>query len=131
MASAIGVYPNFASGAVSVVTTAETVVGTTRAVGSGYAGCVFSLEFMLDFLTGASVTGVTWRIRRDSVTGTAVLTGPVIAAAAATQLPRMAVAATDSITGEVASQIWVLTVVQTAATGNGSATNVFSRVTVV
>lgn len=130
MSQAIGTYPNFAAGSVAVVTTAETVVGTTGAVGSAYPGCTFSVEFLLDFLTGASVTGAIWRIRRSSLTGTAVLTSPTIAAAAATQLPRIYLAATDQIAGEVASQVWVVTVAQVAATGNGAATNVFSRVTI-
>lgn len=130
MAQAIGVYPNFVAGAQAVVTTAETVVGTTAAIGSAYAGCTFTVEFSLDFLTGTATTGLVYRIRRGSLTGTAVFTGPTSVAAASSQLPRPHFACTDQIVGEVASQLWVLTVAPVAATSNGSATNVFSRVTV-
>lgn len=130
MPSAQQAYYNFASGSVAVVTTAETVIGTSKSVSSSYAGCIFAVEFFADFLTGASVTGLIYRIRRDSVTGTAIVTTPTIASAASAQLPRLSLAATDSPVGEVASALYVLTVAQVAATGNGSATNVFGRVTV-
>lgn len=131
MTQALGQYTNFAAGSVAVVTTAETVVGTSAPVTSAYAGSTFVVEFELDFLTGASVTGVTWKIRRSTVGGTTVFTGPVIAAAASAQLPRQRFSVTDQIAGEVVAQLYVLTVVQAAATGNGAATNVFSRVTTV
>lgn len=128
MTQAVGNYANFVTGAQAVVTTAETVVGTSPVVGSAYANSIFVVEFALDFLTGASVTSLNYRIRRTNVTGTAVYTSPLIAAAASAQDERQTFQCVDTIAGEVASQVWVLTVVQTAATGNGSATNVFSRV---
>lgn len=127
MTVAPGTSAQFVSGSTAVVTTAETIIATTKPVSSPYQGALWSVEFAVDFLTGASVTGVTLRIRRDSLTGTAILTTAAIAAAASTQLPRQYVAATDQLTGDVAGQLWVLTVVQAAATGNGSATNAFSR----
>lgn len=128
MTQAVGNFANFAAGSVAAVNAVETVVGTSNVVGSAYANSIFVVEFELDFLTGATVTSVVYRIRRTNLTGTAVFTGPLIAAAAATQLPRGRYSCVDQIAGEVASAVWVLTVVQTAGTGNGSATNVFSHV---
>jgi len=123
-----GLFTNFASGNVAVVTTAETVVGTSKAVSSPYPGAVFTILFVLDFLTGAATTGLIYRIRRSTLTGTAVLTTPTIVAAAAAQDERQTVACTDQPTGEIASDVYVLTVAQIAATGNGQASNVFSAV---
>lgn len=123
-------YYNFVAATVNVVTTAETVIATTRSVSSSYAGCVFSVKSMFDFLTGAAASAVTFRIRRDSLTGTAIFTSPAIAVAASTQLPRTIVAATDAPAGEVAGQLYVVTVAQTAATGNGTAQNAFTEITV-
>lgn len=123
-------YYNFVAGAQAVTNAVETVVATARSVSSSYAGCIFAVEFVLDFLTGTGTTAVVWRIRQNSLTGTAILTTPGIAAAASTQLPRQYIAATDSIAGEVAGQQYVLTVVQTGGTSNGSATNAFSKITV-
>jgi len=124
-----GTFANFVAGAQAVVTTAETVVATTKAISSPYPGAIFAVEFGIDFLTGAGTTGVIWRIRQGSLTGTAVLTTPTIAAAASTQLPRAYLATVDGSQAEVASAVYVLTVAPVAATGNGSATNAFSRVT--
>lgn len=130
MAATQQAYYNFAAGPVTPVTTAETVVGTMRGVSSSYAGCVFALEAAFDLLTAAGSTGVVARIRRDSLTGTAVLTTPAIAGAASTQLPRIALACTDSIAGEVAGQVYVVTVAVAGSAANPSVTNVFTKVTV-
>lgn len=123
-------YYNFAAGAVAPVTTAETVVGTFRAVSSSYPGCVFALEAAFDLLSAAGSTGYVVRVRRDSLTGTAVLTTPTIAVAASTQAPRIYIATTDSIAGDVAGQAYVVTVAVAGSTGNPSITNVFTKITV-
>jgi hypothetical protein len=124
-----GTFTNFVTSSTAVVTVAETVVGTSPKISSPYPGAIFAVEFVLDFLTGASVTGIIWRVRQTSLTGTVVFTSPTIAAAASTQLPRQSIATVDGTQAEVASAVYVLTVAQVAATGNGSATNVFARVT--
>lgn len=129
MTTVPGTFANFVAGSVAVVTTAETVVATSKAISSPYAGAIFAVEFVIDFLTGAATTGLVWRIRQNSLTGTAVLTTPTIAAAASTQLPRINLATVDGSQAEVASAVYVITVAAVAATGNGSATNAFSRVT--
>lgn len=131
MTQAVGQYTNFAAGSVAVVTTAETVVGTSQPVTSAYAGSTFVVEFELDFLTGATVTSTVYRIRRQTLTGTADYTSPLIVAAASVQQPRQRFSTVVQIAGEIAANVWVLTVVQTAGSSNGAATNVFSRVTTV
>lgn len=123
-------YYNFAAGPVTPVTVAETVVGTTRGVSSSYAGCVFAIEASFDLLTATLSTGFVVRIRRDSLTGTAVFTGPTIAAAASAQLPRVTVQTTDTIAGEVAGQVYVVTVAVAGSSANPSVTNIFTKVTV-
>lgn len=123
-------YYNFAAGPVTPVTTAETVVGTFRGVSSSYPGCVFALEAAFDLLTAGSSTSYIARIRRDSLTGTAVYTGPSVAVAASTQVPRVSVGATDAPVGEVTSALYVVTVAVAGSAGNPSATNIFTKITV-
>lgn len=123
-------YYNFAAGPVTPVTAAETVIGTFRGVSSSYPGCVFALEAAFDLLTAASSSGYLVRIRRDSLTGTAVYTGPTIAAAASTQLPRVHAQTTDSPVGEVATAVYVITVAVAGSAANPSAINIFTKVTV-
>lgn len=121
---------NFVAGSTASPNATEGIIATSRSVSSSYAGCVFAVEFDFDYLSGAGTTAVVYRIRQQSLTGTAIYTSPSIPLAASTQSPHIHIAATDAPTGEVASIVYVLTVIQTAGTGAGSATNAFSRVTV-
>lgn len=130
MPAAQQAYYNFAAGPIGPVTTAETVVGTTRGVSSSYPGCVFAIEVAFDLLTAASSSGYVVRIRRDSLTGSAVFTGPTIAVAASTQVARAHAQTTDSPAGEVTSAVYVVTVAVAGSAANPSVTNIFTKVTV-
>lgn len=130
MPSAQQAYYNFAAGPIAPVTTAETVVGTFRGISSSFPGCTFALEAAFDLLTAGSSTGYVVRIRRDSLTGTAIYTGPTIAAAASTQVPRVTAQGIDAPVGEVTSAIYVVTVAVAGSAANPSVTNIFTKATV-
>jgi hypothetical protein len=105
----------------TLVTTAETVVATLSNVGTTRPGEPIALKGWLQLTTGTSTTGVTVRIRRDSLSGAVVGEGnveQVSAAAGSTEAHE--IETQDSFTGEVPSQTYVLTVAQTAASANGS-----------
>lgn len=130
MPAAQQAYYKIDTAGVNINTTLETVITTARAVSSSYSGCTFAIEAAFDLLSAAAATGYVARIRRDSLTGTAVITTPTIACAASTQLPRAYLGTVDSIAGEVAGQLYVVTVQFVAATGNATSSNAFSKVTV-
>lgn len=107
---------------VTVTTTSETVVATVSGINTYAPGAPIRLKGFVQLTTGTATTAVTLRVRRDSVTGT-VVNEPnaeqIEAAAGSTEGHE--VLCDDSFAGEVAGQTYVLTVEQTAATGNGSA----------
>lgn len=88
------------------------------------------VQFGGEMLSGTATTFLTYKIRRGvDTTGAVVYTGLAITAAAGTRYI-FACAAVDQQAGDVSGQTYVCTVLQSAATGNGSATNVWSSVTV-
>lgn len=106
-----------------VVTTAETIVATLTGVGTPRR-CNVTLAGRVDFTVGTAATAVTLRIRR----GTAI-TDTLIGEATPEQLTSAA-GSTESheVEGldagvDLAGATYILTVQQTAATGNGSCLN--------
>ena len=122
-------YDNFVAANAATANTAETVIATSRAVSSGYAGSSFGVLFNGIFTAGASTTAVRFQIRRGSLTGTSIYDSGLLTIAAA-QLFNVTFATVDNISGEVAGQLWVLTAAQTAGAAPGGLTNAYSSITV-
>lgn len=122
-------YYNFAAVGPSLTNAVETVAATTRGVSSSYANCVFAILFALTIAFGAGATGVILQVRRNSLTGTSVYGPETIAATASVSL-RYQVGLTDSIVGEVAGQVYVLTANVQGGAVAGTASNAFTSVTV-
>lgn len=122
-------YQNFVAANVATPNATEGIVCTSRAVSSGYAGSSFGVNFNGVFTAGASTTSVRFQIRRGSLTGTSIYDSGLLTIAAA-QLFVVAFAVVDNLSGEVASQLWVLTAAQTAGAAPGGLTNGFSSITV-
>lgn len=107
---------------VPLVTTAETVVATLSGINTSKPGQTVRLRAFAQLTTGTNTTAVTARIRRDSVTGTVVNeANAVTVGAAAGSTEQFDVSCDDSFAGEVAGQVYVFTLQQTAASANGSA----------
>jgi hypothetical protein len=104
----------------TVTTTTETVVLTLPSISTANAGETVEISGAVDFTAGTAATFVTPRVRRGTgITGTVVGDAdPITVTAGATSQVTFSVADNP---GEVAGQPYVLTLQQTAATGNGSA----------
>jgi len=114
---------------VPLVTTAETVVATLTGVSTPGPGYSVRLHGEAKVTTGTTTTAITLRVRRGSA-----ITDPLVDEATAVQLEAAIgstedhdIMAQDDAPGELASQTYVLTVQQTAATANGSAVNAYLR----
>lgn len=104
----------------TLVTTAETVVATLSGVNTPRRTSVY-LKGWAQLTTGVATTAVTPRIRRDSVSGTLVGEGNAVTiGAAAGGTEDFEVEGIDSGV-DLANGTYVLTLAQTAATGNGTA----------
>lgn len=123
-------YYNSVAGTVTVGTTVETVIAVSPAISSPFPNVQVAIECSFEFTTGVGATSIIVRVRRDSLTGTIVYQSLSWPVAASANLPRPAIQTTDSLALDVASQLWVVTVTQAAATGNGTAQKIFTRVTV-
>lgn len=104
-----------------LVTTAETVVATLSGVSTPRPGIKVVISGWCQVTTGTATTALTPRIRRgtaitDTLVGEANA-DQVQAAAGSTENADIMV---EDSPGEVAGQSYVLTIQQTAATGNGS-----------
>lgn len=105
----------------TIVTVAETVVATLAGVSSSRPGQTVRLHGELIITTGGSTTAVTLRVRRDGLTGALVgETDPASVESAAGGTEDHDIVVSDPLTGEVAGQVYVLTVQQTGAAANGS-----------
>lgn len=125
------IYSSEVSGDVALVTTTETVVATVTGVTTAFAGETVRIEASASVTTGADTTALTFRVRRDSLTGTIVNNAdPVQVEVAAGSTEDHGVQCEDTFTGEVAGQTYVLTVQQTAASANGSVLNSYMSVSV-
>lgn len=122
-------YYNFVAAATSSPNGTETVVATTPAVSSSYPNCLYGLVFIIAMSVGVGATTVTIRVRRDSLTGAVVL-GPTAFSIVASTLEPFVVGLSDTIAGDQASQVWVLTTNVTGGAAAGSVTNAYSCVTV-
>lgn len=106
---------------VPLVTTAETVVATLGGVSTSGPGRRVSLTGEFQITTGTNTTGLTIRIRRDSLTGALVgEANPVQVEAAAGSTEDHDIEVTDTPTLEIFNANYVLTVQQVAASANGS-----------
>lgn len=108
----------------TVVTTAETIVATLPGVSTAGPNQTVRLQGELRITTGTNTTGLTLAIRRGST-----VAGPVVGEATVVQVEAAAGSTEDhdiqvtDIPGDVASQPYVLTVTQAAASANGSVLN--------
>lgn len=124
------VYSSEVSTDTPLVTTAETVIATVAGVSTYKPGEVLNIAASASITTGAATTALTFRVRRDSVTGTVVNEAdPITIAAAAGSTEDHTVQCQDQLAGEIANGTYVLTVEQTGATGNGSALNADMSIT--
>lgn len=104
-----------------LVTVAETVVATLAGVSTNQPGQTVALRGQINFTSGTATTAVTLRIRRDGIAGTIIGEPPVDALQAAVgAVETHDVYAEDAGAGEFSGRTYVLTVQQTAATGNGN-----------
>lgn len=116
-----------ASGAVNIPTTSETVVATLSDVETTGAGDAVDLQGSVDITAGTGATAVTLRVRRGGVAGAVVrANNPQTIAAGNTAT--LDIEATDN-PGDVAGQVYVLTVQQTAASANGTVNHADLRAT--
>lgn len=107
-----------------LVTTAETVVATIAGVSTAQPGQFVDLTGDYNITLGTGTTGVTTRIRRDSLTGTLVgEANPETIATAAGSPERHHVFFQDANAGEFMGRTYVLTVQQTGASANGNITD--------
>lgn len=107
----------------------ETVIATTKPVSSSFPGCQIAIRFSIEVTVGVGATGVTLRIRRDSLTGTAVF-GPAAFPCTASFTNPYTIEQIDSSPGDTASQVWVCTATIVGGAANGTNTFTFSSVLV-
>lgn len=104
----------------TVTTTTETVVATSLPVSTRGASEQVTITGWVDFTSGTGATALTLRVRRGTgITGTLVSNANAQTVTAGNTLDYDLVVVDTP--GEVAGQQYVLTVQQTAATGNGTA----------
>lgn len=103
----------------AITTTNETVIATLAGLDSRQAGGPILLLGYAQFAVNASTTGVTLRVRQDSLTGSLVQAAAAVAMTAATAtFDQLNVLALDQPTGEYAGKTYVLTIQATAAAAN-------------
>lgn len=104
----------------ALVTTAETVIATLVAPSTDPTTPTLTFTGNASILTGATTTGLTFRVRRDSLTGNIVGQAEVdTLAAAAGNTEDHTLVMRDART-DAYGPTYVLTVAQTGATGNGT-----------
>jgi hypothetical protein len=103
----------------ALVTTAETVVATVVIGSDTPEGDQIILEGVCQVTTGTATTSVQLRVRRNGVAGPQV--GGTAQQGCSAAAPCQISTQVDDTPGEVASQTYVLTAQQVAATGNGTA----------
>lgn len=112
-----------------VVTTAETAAVVSDPISTGSGAEEITISGTISLTTGTGTTSVTIRCRRgNGITGTVVgETVPhTIGAAASVNLPY----SFPDTPGEVAGQLYTLTVQQTGASANGTINNASITVTI-
>lgn len=106
----------------TLTTTSETVIATLTGVSTSGPGRTVRFQGFAKVTTGGSTTGLTLRIRRDSVSGTIVDEDNVTQiSTAAGSTEDHSISADDVLTGEIFNATYVLTAQQAAAAANGTA----------
>ena len=117
-------YSSEVSADVTLVTTAETVVATVTGVNTYKPGETLQIQASATVTNGTNTTALTFRVRRDSLTGTVVNNAdPVQIETAAASSEDHELVCEDQIAGEIANATYVLTVQQTGASANGTVLN--------
>lgn len=113
-----------------LVTTAETVIATVSGVSTYRPGETLRIVATASITLGTATTALTFRVRRDSLTGTVVnQADPVQIETAAASTEDHTITCEDNLSGEIANATYVLTVQQTAASANGSCLNADMSIT--
>jgi hypothetical protein len=107
-----------AVGTTTVVTTTETTAVSTNAVRGPYENCKVSVKAQINITTGTGVTAVVARIRRNASNENVIVQVMNIAAGASTNVTATIMGADAVPDGR--DCIYSVTVVQSAATGNGT-----------
>jgi hypothetical protein len=119
---------NYVTADTTVVTTAETAAVTSDPFTPSTDGAKVIISGVINITTGTAVTGVVIRVRRGVGTAGALV--------GETEPHNLGASLTDDVSysvtdfpGAVAGQQYTATVVQTAATGNGTINNASINVT--
>jgi hypothetical protein len=105
----------------TVVTTAETVLATVAGITSQRPGQRVSLHGHVNITMGTSTTGIVLRVREDTLTGALVDEIETETLGGAVAVPEDHDIDCEHVpTGELSGKSYVLTVVQTAASANGT-----------
>lgn len=122
-------YEGQLSGTVNVVTTTETVALVTPPVSTTWGGDQIDVEGEINITAGTGTTACVLRIRRgNGITGTVVRAADTDTIAAGSS-ESFLLQGIDT-PGDVAGQVYSLTVQQTAATANGTINGASVAVTV-
>ena len=122
-------YENQLSGTVNVVTTTETVALVTPPVSTTFGSDAIEIEGMVNLTAGTGTTAAVLRIRRgNGITGTVVRAADTDTIAAGSS-ESFLVQGVDT-PGDVAGQVYSITVQQTAASANGTINGASSCVAV-
>lgn len=106
--------------ATTLVTTAETVVCALPGISPDAPTPRVLIEGAAQITFGASTTSVQLRVRRGSTVAGTLVGAAFQQTGAATNFIDMGIQVVDNLEGEVATQPYVLTAQQVAATGNGT-----------
>lgn len=130
MASSV-THTQMATSAVTVTTTSETVLDTSDILTLAPLGGEGNrVHGVLNFTTGAGTTAVVVRVRQNTLTGTVVGNAQTVTAAAAATLS-IPYDVLDVGAASTPVQQYVVTIQQTAATGNGTGNQTTISVTPV
>lgn len=122
-------YENQLSGTVPIVTTTETVALVTPPVSTTFGSDAIEIEGMVNLTAGTGTTAAVLRIRRgNGITGTVVRAADTDTIAAGSS-ESFLVQGLDT-PGDVAGQVYSITVQQTAASANGTINGASSCVAV-
>jgi len=137
MAASQTSYFNSKAGAVTITGTTETVAGTSRQVNSSYFGCQILVRFSGEIDLGADQNSAVVKIYRGATAaGTLLYTSGALSPGTIAAAPTVAAKFTfcadvvDQPAGDIASQIYCVTVTQAGGTGNGQVINIASQITV-
>lgn len=103
----------------------ETVLCTTPLLTPSLDGAPIFLQWFCTILAGASVTGHTFRIRRGTTSGGVFVGAGSWVDVAAAGVQRNHSGNYNDLPGAISGQQYSLTLVQTAATGAGTLTDVY------